>query len=123
MNVFIPCLLLSILTACSQPGKDSGNWQAQVDSLQRKLDNSYKPGLGEFMSGIQVHHAKLWFAGQAQNWQLADFEVAELKESLALIKKYCAERPETNSIGMIDPAMVSIANAIQKKDAIQFKDS
>jgi len=40
--------LLSILTACNQPGKDSSNLQARVDSLQRKLDNSYKPGLGEY---------------------------------------------------------------------------
>jgi hypothetical protein len=28
------------------------------------------------MSGIQVHHAKLWFAGDARNWKLAEFKSA-----------------------------------------------
>jgi hypothetical protein len=59
--VFISVLLL--LTACNSHSDNSSDVQAQVDSLQNKLNNSYKPGLGEFMSGIQVHHAKLWFAG------------------------------------------------------------
>ena len=35
------------------------------------------PGFEEFMSNIQAHHAKLWFAGQNHNWKLADFEIHE----------------------------------------------
>jgi hypothetical protein len=42
----------------------------------------YVPGLGEFMSSAQVHHAKLWFAGTQANWKLADFELDEIKETL-----------------------------------------
>lgn len=95
--------------------------QKQIDSLQKKLDNAYKPGLGEFMSGIQMHHIKLWFAGQDQNWNLAQFEIDEIKESLTGIKKYCSDRPETQSIGMIEPALDSISNAIQRKDQVLFK--
>jgi len=50
---------------------------------------SYKPGFGEFMGGIQVHHEKLWFAGTNQNWKLAGFEIHEIKESMDDIRKYC----------------------------------
>src|SRR5262249_19825377 len=37
-------------------------------------------GLGEIMSLQQMRHLKLWFAGNAANWELADYELDELKE-------------------------------------------
>lgn len=49
---------------------------ASLDSLP-----SQTPGLGEYMSTIQLHAAKLWFAGQASNWELAKYEVDELGET------------------------------------------
>ena len=97
--------------------------QAKIDSLQKELAGTYKPGFGEFMSGIQVHHAKLWFGGQNQNWPLADFEVHEIQESLDAIRKYCSDRPEMKEIGMIDTAMNNMNNAIQQKDQSRFKNS
>ncbi len=32
------------------------------------------------MNFTQMRHAKLWFAGQEQNWQLARYELDELQE-------------------------------------------
>jgi hypothetical protein len=75
------------------------------------------------MSGIQLHHAKLWFAGQNQNWPLADFEVHEIIETLDDIQVYCNDRPEVKSIGMIRPSLDSLNKAIQQKDLQQFKNS
>jgi hypothetical protein len=121
MKACIPVAVLCILTACSQPGKDPGNWQAKIDSLQKKLDNSYKPGLGEFMSDIQVHHAKLWFAGQAGNWALADFETKEIRESIDDIRNYCTDRPEVASIPMIQAPLDSMDAAVRNKSMPQFK--
>ena len=40
----------------------------------------YAPGLGEIMSLQQMRHSKLWFAGSAGNWELAGYELDELKE-------------------------------------------
>ncbi len=48
-----------------------------VDSLRAQT-----PGLGEYMSSIQLHVAKLWFAGQASNWALARYELDELAENM-----------------------------------------
>ena len=42
----------------------------------------YVPGLGEIMTLTQMRHAKLWFAGQAANWDLAAYELDELHEGL-----------------------------------------
>jgi hypothetical protein len=73
------------------------------------------------MLGIQEHHAKLWFAGINKNWELADFEVHEIGETLDNIKEYCIDRPEVKSIGIIDPAISSINAAIKQKDVEAFK--
>jgi hypothetical protein len=43
---------------------------------------SYEPGLGEFMTATQLRHAKLWFAGKQNNWDLAAYEIDEIKEGL-----------------------------------------
>jgi hypothetical protein len=73
------------------------------------------------MSSIQVHHEKLWFAGTAQNWHLADFEIHEIMEAVDDIKQYASERPETKDIDMLQPAIDSIGKSIQQKDVQSFK--
>jgi len=35
------------------------------------------------MSATQMRHLKLWYAGRARNWPLADYEVDELGEGFA----------------------------------------
>jgi hypothetical protein len=114
-------IFLVTLFACRQPGNNL-LLQQKVDSLQQQLSAAYKPGLGEFMSGIQVHHAKLWFAGKNQNWKLASFEIKEIEEALAGIQQYCTDRPETKSIGMMDGAIDSINKAIEQKNSTQFNN-
>jgi hypothetical protein len=38
------------------------------------------PGLSEIMTLQQLRHIKLWFAGSAGNWALADYELGELSD-------------------------------------------
>jgi hypothetical protein len=123
MKFSIVAVLVFMFTACNQQSNQVQEMQSTIDSLQKKLDETYKPGFGEFMSGIQMHHAKLWFAGQNKNWPLADFEVHEISESLDDIQKFCKDRPEVKSIGMINPAIDSVNNAIQQKSLPLFKSS
>jgi len=123
LSMLFLLIFLAALVACKQSTKNSATEQNRIDSLEQQLAQAYKPGLGEFMSGIQVHHAKLWFAGQNQNWRLADFEVNEMKEALAAIIKYCSDRPETKNINMMNQSMDSITYSIQQKDFTHFKKS
>ena len=53
---------------------------AVIAATAMSCSRSYRPGLGELMNFTQMRHAKLWFAGQEQNWQLAQYEVDELQE-------------------------------------------
>ncbi|HVX51453.1 MAG TPA: hypothetical protein VHB48_14915, partial [Chitinophagaceae bacterium] len=69
-KILIAAGMYALLTACATQANNQ-QLLAKIDSLQKQLDSAYKPGLGEFMGGIQMHHAKLYFAGQSGNWKLA----------------------------------------------------
>jgi hypothetical protein len=47
----------------------------------------YVPSLSEMMTGQQERHIKLWFAGHARNWPLADYEVGQLEDGFDDIGK------------------------------------
>jgi hypothetical protein len=109
--------------ACNRSTEKVQVLQNRIDSLVQKLADTYKPGFGEFMSNIQAHHAKLWFAGQNQNWKLADFEIHEIMESIDDIQKYQSERKESRVIEMIKPSLDSINYAVGQKNPALFKSS
>ncbi len=52
-----------------------------LDSMRAEM-----PGLGEFMSGIQLHAGKLWYAERASNWLLASYELHELGEAVDAVE-------------------------------------
>ena len=124
MKYFLISLLsVAAIISCNQSSDKNQMLQTRVDRLEKKLANTYTPGFGEFMSSIQVHHAKLWFAGQNKNWALADFEIHEIMEALDNIKQFETDRKESEQIVMLNPALDSINAAIAKKDPARFRSS
>lgn len=123
MKQIILILVTFGLFACNQQKGKTQILQNRLDSLERKLADTYKPGFGEFMSSIQIHQNKFWFAGQNKNWKLADFEIHKITENLDAIKKYQKERKESKKIDMLDPALDSMNAAIKQKDPAAFKNS
>jgi hypothetical protein len=118
-SLILICLLS--FTGCLVHTNSADADKAVIDSLKMKIDASYHPGLGEFMSGIQTHHAKLWFAGMKSNWKLADFEVHEIIESLDDIENFNKERKESKMVSMIRPALDSMEVAVNHEDTIDFR--
>jgi cytochrome c556 len=119
--LLIILIIICCVSSCRQ--SEQNTLQQRVDSLEKKLAATYKPGFGEFMSSIQVHHAKLWFAGKNQNWELADFEMHEIAETLDAIKEYQTEREESKKVDMLKPSLDAVNDAIQKKDSALFNSS
>jgi cytochrome c553 len=66
--------LKSVVSALRDSLKDV---QQQLDQLKLQA-----PGLGEYMTTIQLHAAKLWFAVGASNWELASYELDEMSETM-----------------------------------------
>jgi hypothetical protein len=112
-----------LLCACHQQPQALESLHARIDSLSEKVDHAYKPGFGEFMSSIQAHHAKLWFAGQNENWKLADFEIHEIMEAVEDIQTYQTEREESKLMGMLTAPLDSLNRAIEQKDIKEFRNT
>ena len=84
----------------------------------------YTPGLVEFMMHVQSHHAKLWLAGNARNWDLADYQLDELKELLEDIAKRVPEYKGVPVGKMIEastmPPINDIEGAITARNSARF---
>jgi hypothetical protein len=122
-SFYVVVIAFTLFSSCSDNSDKIAELQNRVDSLQTKLNDQYSPGFGEFMSNIQVHHAKLWFAGINQNWKLADFEIHEIKESLDDILKFQSNREESKALSVINAPLDSVGGAIEKKDLSLFKEA
>jgi hypothetical protein len=123
---FIPAALFLILVyACDPVNKKSKPaGQKDLNNQKRSASESYKPGLGEFMTSIQMHHAKLWFAGTNENWELANFETKELKETVEDIRRFQPERRESKLITiLLNEPLDSLSAAIQREDPVLFRRS
>ncbi len=125
MKKIILCVCIGIISGCAH-SKSRQETTLNIDSLKSEvaqIKELYRPGLGEIMGGIQVHHAKLWFAAINDNWKLADYEIAEIKERIEQARDVETERPEMKTISMIFPAIDSIAASINHRDITSFKNS
>jgi hypothetical protein len=85
------------------------------------------PGLGEIMSLQQMRHSKLWFAGSAGNWPLADYELDELKEGFDDERKLFPTHDGVRLTPLLEviekTAMPDLAKAVAAQDAAKFADA
>lgn len=112
-----------IFTGCTQ-SENNLQLQSKIKSLEKDIED-LKPGLGDIMSSIQTHHAKLYFAGKNENWDLAKFEYHEIEEGFEGAVKWhetIEDVPEPTSqlIKITDAGMHELESAIEKKSKDQF---
>ena len=105
---------------------------AMQDSLKRvqaetATAKELAPGLGEFMTTIQLHAAKLWFAAKAANWELAEYELDELKETMEAVKALNAEKGGVKISNVLDAVLrtqvAQLAESIKRKSSAEFQKS
>ena len=85
------------------------------------------PELGQQMLELQIRHARLWQAGAARNWLLTQFQLAELRESIAGVIKsngdHAALQPERLADvmpAMMNPALSAMQSAVDAGDGARF---
>ena len=85
---------------------------------------AYAPGLGEIMALQQMRHAKLWLAGSAGNWELASYELDELKEGFDDVMTYAPVHDGVRLAPLVktvtDGAIPELAKAIAARDGGRF---
>lgn len=97
---------------------------AENTGNQSAVHEVYIPGLGDIMGMIQMRHTKLWFAGKRKNWQLAAYELDELKEGFGDAAKFQPDFkghsvPQMVKENIYQPAS-NLEKAIESKNPIMF---
>jgi len=90
------------------------------------------PHLADLMNeAMQVHHAKLWYAGHANNWALAAYEVRKIKETIVEIKETIvdiqATSPQWQNVPVgemlrsFDSSLDALDQVVKARDAAKFE--
>ncbi len=82
---------------------------------------SYIPGLEQFMGVIQNEHAKLWYAGSKRNWELAAYQLGEIKELMSDMQDLVPTFKDLPLADMLDAVITGSIADVEK--AIEGKDS
>jgi hypothetical protein len=77
----------------------------------------YEPNIGDIMAQQQVRHLKLWFAGRAGNWPLADYEIGKLKDGFEDVNKQIGGDTVDKAVG---GPIAALEKAIESKDRDSF---
>jgi len=136
LSFVLPLLLLA--GGCTAP--DSSKQDAQIAALKAEVDAlkaapkaaaaapAEGPELGAQMLELQLRHARLWQAVQARNWVLAQFQLAELRESFAGVVEtngeHAALQPQRLADvlpAMTNPALDQLQEAIDAHDAAKLE--
>ena len=109
-------LLLAATMACF--AVPSANAQSAPDVSVEP----YVPRLADIMNGLQLRHLKLYFAARAQNWELADFELRQVRAGLAEAAVLYSGIPVTNITTLAAPVQ-ALYDAVKAKDERKFMDA
>ena len=133
--ILIVVLFFRVLSLESRVGNlgepNGGGLAALQDSMKRMqaelaTAKELAPGLGEFMTTIQLHAGKLWFAAKAANWDLAQYELDELKETMEAAKSLNAEKNGVKISNVLDSVLqtqvAKLANPLSVRVQPNFRN-
>jgi hypothetical protein len=90
-------------------------------------EQHYIPDLSVVMTVTQLRHFKLPYAVEMENWQLAQYEVGQVRDSLATAAKLYPVYEHVEQAKLIaevsKPALIAIDKAIKEKNRAAFKRS
>ncbi len=118
-------VLLGIVFAVAMLPGAASSQKSKSAAVNQK--SAYRPGLGELMLLTQARHLKLWLAGSAGNWELADYQVDELKEGLEdagkLVPVYKGMAIGPMIASTVMSPIEGLEKAIKAKDSTAFEKS
>lgn len=123
------CVSLAVMAAAPASASDpeAGEVAALKAEIARLEQRTPAPELGQQMLELQIRHDRLWWAGEAGNWNLAYYMVSELGEALRGIEETNGDAPELQPQklsdvmpAMMNPAIRNVQEALAKKDKAAF---
>jgi len=113
-----------ILSACAPPAEEPA---PHLQELREELVERFTPGLHTLMVDLGIRHASLWFAGDAENWPLADYMVHELEELVEDIEELHPVYREVQVAALLGemthPAVEALEDAVEEEDRAAFVEA
>jgi hypothetical protein len=115
----VGALLMTLpIAACTQP--PASPWAQEIAEVEARLTDAFTPGLHTLMVEMQHRHATLWFAGDSENWPLADYFLHELEELVEDIEEL---HPEYAGVPVADLLAEMTMPAVERmEDAVDAED-
>jgi len=118
---FALTLALALVLPLGVPPHAQGKRDKQEKKDAEPAAKTYVPGIEQFMNVIQTEHAKLWFAGSARNWELAAYQLGEIKEIMSDIGELYQKFKDLPLDKMLDDVITGpIAETEKALDAKDF---
>lgn len=106
--------------------QDSAAGTTNLTERLKKLELA-TPNVGNLMLEIQLHFAKLYYAAEGKNWDLATFERNEIEDAM---EKVAVLRPAENGVKIDEvigtlkkTSLTTLKDAIDVKDRGLFRDA
>ncbi len=93
--------------------------EQKPENSQERSQDHYVPRLNTLMMVTQLGHFKLWYAGAVQNWQLANYELAQIRANIVDARKLHPDNSKSDMSAMTPPAD-DLDEAIKAKDTVKF---
>ena len=118
MKSVLAALIATMLLA--MPNASAQENATQQAATPPAASEPYEPGLGEIMAHQQMRHIKLWFAGRARNWPLADYEIDELKDGFDAVNRRLGGDTVEKAVGA---GIAALEKAVAAKDRAAFANA
>jgi hypothetical protein len=118
-------LSASVIAIAQSPVPGPETTASQAPARPGLVILDFKPAMDDLMTMlVQPRHIRLYYAGQAGNWQLAAFQVRELRAALARIGRtipnYRNISVDTAVASIFADRLAAVDAAIKAGDAAQF---
>jgi hypothetical protein len=118
MKLFAAMALLFV-GAASPLQADAQKPANAQDQTPANAQERYVPRLNDMMVATQLRHFKLWYAGLVQNWPLANYELAQIRNVIADTKRLYPNSGGSDMSTMMPPTD-DLDDAIKAKDSAKF---
>ena len=118
----------------AQTGSSSPNSSSEIAALRAEIDHlkGVVPDQSHAMADVAFHFSNCWFAGQKQNWPLAQFNLDETRSHLRWAVRIIPVRKDANGnpirleeilSGIEQGALKQVGDAIKAKDSAKFSET
>lgn len=125
-NFIVFALTIGLLGSCQQESSQKvEELEERIATLETALskvssDDIPVPSLATYMLNIQAHHAKLFYAGEAENWELVHYNIHELEEYIEEVQKV---HPTHNGIEIAELAETLLEPGIEQVEEAEDAQS